>query len=228
METLIVTLTITTCVSFLALLLGGVIGWVAREHSYETTPETVYTHPEMFDENGNLRADEILAVRFENYDNNNEEEDNNQEGQVTSESFYEILDYVDSQRTKVKKVEALREHRDDSLTAILIWNFDDRVVSAVPEGQVPYKENEVPVGTDHTSLRREWKNLYHFIKGGNDTLSSLRRETMFIQMLEGLHPEEAKIICLVKDKNLTEKYKLTREIVAEAFPDIAWGLHRGT
>ena len=76
METLIVTLTITTCVSFLALLLGGVIGWVAREHSYETTPDTVYTHPEMFDENGNLRADEILAVRFENYDNNNEEEDN--------------------------------------------------------------------------------------------------------------------------------------------------------
>ena len=41
-----------------------------------TTPDTVYTHPEMFDENGNLRADEILAVRFENYDNNNEEEDN--------------------------------------------------------------------------------------------------------------------------------------------------------
>ncbi len=142
--------------------------------------------------------------------------------------IHEILDYVDSQRTKVKKVEALREHRDDSLTAILIWNFDDRVVSAVPEGQVPYKENEVPVGTDHTSLRREWKNLYHFIKGGNDTLSSLRRETMFIQMLEGLHPEEAKIICLVKDTNLTEKYKLTREIVAAAFPDIAWGLHRGT
>ena len=142
--------------------------------------------------------------------------------------IHEILDYVDSQRTKVKKVEALREHRDDSLTAILIWNFDDRVKSDVPEGQVPYKENEVPVGTDHTSLRREWKNLYHFIKGGNDTLSSLRRETMFIQMLEGLHPEEAKIIRLVKDKNLTEKYKLTREVVAEAFPDIAWGLHRGT
>ena len=142
--------------------------------------------------------------------------------------IHEILDYVDSQRTKAKKVEALREHRDDSLTAILIWNFDDRVKAAVPEGQVPYKENEVPVGTDHTSLRREWKNLYHFIKGGNDTLSSLRRETMFIQMLEGLHPEEAKIICLVKDNNLTEKYKLTKEIVAEAFPDIAWGLHRGT
>ena len=140
----------------------------------------------------------------------------------------EILDYVESQKTKAKKVQALKEYRDDSLTAILIWNFDDRVQSAIPEGQVPYKENEVPVGTDHTSLRREWKNLFHFIKGGNDELSSLRRETMFIQMLEGLHPEEAKIICLVKDKNLAEKYKLTQELVAEAFPDIVWGEHRGS
>ena len=140
----------------------------------------------------------------------------------------EILDYVEKQRTKAKKVQALQDYRDDSLTAVLIWNFDDRVQSAIPEGVVPYKENEVPVGTDHTSLRREWKNLYHFIKGGNDELSSLRRETMFIQMLEGLHPEEAKIICLVKDKNLTEKYKVTRELVEEAFPDIVWGEHRGS
>ena len=142
--------------------------------------------------------------------------------------IHEILDLVEEQKTKPKKVEILQRYRDDSLTAILIWNFDDRVVSAVPEGEVPYKENEVPIGTDHTSLRREWKNLYHFIKGGNDELSGLRRETMFIQMLEGLHPEEAKIICLVKDKNLTEKYKLTQALVAEAYPDIVWGEHRGS
>ena len=75
-ETLIVTLTLSTVVTFLALLVGGMIGWLARQHSYDTTPETVYTHPEMFDENGNLSADEILAVRFENHDNNTEEEDN--------------------------------------------------------------------------------------------------------------------------------------------------------
>ena len=141
----------------------------------------------------------------------------------------EILDYVETQKTKAKKVQALQEYRDDSLTAILIWNFDDRVQSAIPEGVVPYKENEVPVGTDHTSLRREWKNLFHFIKGGNDELSSLRRETMFIQMLEGLHPEEAKIICLVKDKNLKDLYpKITYDIVKEAYPDIVWGEHRGS
>ena len=136
--------------------------------------------------------------------------------------IHEILNHVEEQNTKAKKIAALKEYRDDSLTAILIWNFDSRVISAVPEGVVPYKENEVPIGTDHTSLRREWKNLFHFIKGGNDSLSALRRETMFIQMLEGLHPEEAKIICLVKDKSLTEKYKITKDMVAEAFPDIRW------
>ena len=66
METLIVTLTITTVVSFLSLLVGGVIGWMARQHSYETTPQFAYNHPEMYDQNGNLLPDEILAVRFEN------------------------------------------------------------------------------------------------------------------------------------------------------------------
>jgi len=63
--------------------------------------------------------------------------------------IHEILNHVEEQKTKAKKIAALKEYRDDSLTAILIWNFDDSVVSAVPEGQVPYKENEVPVGTDH-------------------------------------------------------------------------------
>ena len=93
----------------------------------------------------------------------------------------------------------------------------------LPEGPVPYKENEVPVGTDHTSLRREHKHLYNFVKGGNDSLNGLRRETMFVQILEGLHPEEAKILCLVKDKALQTKYKITYDVVKEAFPDITWG-----
>ena len=136
---------------------------------------------------------------------------------------HEVLELACKQRSKAKKVEILQEYRDDSITAVLIWNFDDTVESAIPAGQVPYKENEVPVGTDHTSLRREWRQLFHFVKGGNSTLSSLRRETMFIQMLEGLHPKEAEIICLVKDKKLTDVYKLTYDVVKEAYPDIQWG-----
>ena len=75
METTIVTLTLTTVVSFLALIVGGMIGWMARQHSYETTPQIVYTHPEMFDENGQLVPDEIVAVRFENYDTDEEDND---------------------------------------------------------------------------------------------------------------------------------------------------------
>ena len=76
METTIVTLTLTTVVSFLALIVGGMVGWMARQHSYETTPQIVYAHPEMFDENGQLVPDEILAVRFENnYDTDTENEE---------------------------------------------------------------------------------------------------------------------------------------------------------
>ena len=143
--------------------------------------------------------------------------------------IHEIFELVSEQRTKAKRVEILKEYRDDSVTAVLIWNYDERVQSAVPEGQVPYKENEVPVGTDHTSLRREWKTLYHFIKGGNPSLSNLRRETMFVQLLEGLHPKEAEIICLVKDKELESVYpKVTLDVVKQAFPDIVWGENRGT
>tara|TARA_B100000965_G_scaffold168542_1_gene140558 strand:+ start:593 stop:1084 length:492 start_codon:yes stop_codon:yes gene_type:complete len=136
---------------------------------------------------------------------------------------HEVLELVSKQRTKAKKIEILKEYESDALKSILIWNFDQTVVSLLPEGNVPYKENEVPVGTDHTSLRREWKNLYHFVKGGNDGLSALRRETMFIQMLEGLHPEEAKILVLVKDKALEDKYSVTYDIVRQSYPDIQWG-----
>ena len=137
--------------------------------------------------------------------------------------IHEVLALVDKQRTKAKKIEILEENSSDALKAILIWNIDQTVVSMIPEGEVPFNKNEVPVGTDHTSLRREWRNLYHFVKGGNDSLSSMRRETMFIQMLEGLHPEEAEIICLVKDKALEEKYNITYDMVKKAYPDIQWG-----
>ena len=136
---------------------------------------------------------------------------------------FEILDLVNKQRSAAKKAEVLKEYGFDGLKAILIWNFDDTVISMVPDGQVPYERNEVPVGTDHTSLRKEWKNLYHFVKGGNDTLSQTRRESMFFQMLEGLHPQEADILCLVKDKALATKYKISQSIVSQAFPDIQWG-----
>ena len=78
-------------------------------------------------------------------------------------------------------------------------------------------------GRGKTSLRREYKNLYNFVKGGNDSLSNIRREMMFINLLRGLHPREAEVLCLVKDKKLAEKYKITYDVVKQAYPDIQWG-----
>ena len=137
--------------------------------------------------------------------------------------LHEILELASKQRAKAKKVEILQQYENDALKTIFIWNFDETVISVLPVGEVPFNKNEVPVGTDHTSLRREYKHLYNFVKGGNDGLSGLRRETMFIQMLEGLHPEEAELICLCKDKKLAEKYKITYDVVKQAYPDIQWG-----
>ena len=166
---------------------------------------------------------------------------------------FEIFALVNKQKTKAKKVEVLRKYEHDSLKALFIWNFDPSVISLLPPGEVPYssmKDEQITTGTlstkiaqavgtmeynnddsmglgdfkkGRTTIRKEYQRFYNFCKGGNDQLNSLRRETMFIQILEGLHPLDAEILCLVKDKNLEEKYKITREIVAEAYPDIRWG-----
>jgi hypothetical protein len=170
----------------------------------------------------------------------------------TSPFAFEVFDLVSKQKSNAKKVEVLKKYEHPSLKATLIWNFDESIISVLPTGPVPYsgyaeqtsysgslstkitedirrmhETGSFSLGaTDrqgHTTIRREYVNFYHFIKGGNDALNSIRRETMFINILEGLHPLEAEIICLVKDKNLSEKYKITKEIVSEAYPDITWG-----
>ena len=135
----------------------------------------------------------------------------------------EILELVDEQKSDAKKVAILQEYECDILKSLFIWNFDESIISLLPEGKVPYKPNENPLGTDHSSLRREQRNLYMFVKGGNDQLSTIRRETIFIQMLEGLHPKEADIIIAVKDKNLEDMYDISFDVVEEAYPDIEWG-----
>ncbi len=135
----------------------------------------------------------------------------------------EVLAKVSKQRTKAKKIQVLKENESLHLKSVLIWNFDDSVVSVLPEGPVPYDKNEAPAGTEHTYLAHEYKLLYNFIKGGNDFLKPVKREQLFLQLLEGLHEDEAEVICLMKDKNLTSKYKITKAIVEQAFPDIEWG-----
>ena len=136
----------------------------------------------------------------------------------------EILDAVSKARSKAKKIEILKEYDSPAIRAVLIWNFDDSVKTMLPDGDVPYNANEAPKGTDHNRLTSEYKNLYHYVKGGNDSLPSLRRESMFIQLLERLHVEESQVICLTKDKKLRSQYNLTKDNVAEAYPDIVWGI----
>jgi hypothetical protein len=99
----------------------------------------------------------------------------------------------------------------------------DNLIGTMNYNQTTSLGNASNLTEGHTTIRKEFKRFYNFIKGGNDSLSALRRETMFIQMLEGLHPMEAEIVCLVKDKNLQSKYKITKEIVSKTYPDIVWG-----
>jgi hypothetical protein len=164
---------------------------------------------------------------------------------------FEVLNLVSKQRANAKKVELLKKYEDPSLKAIFIWNFDETVISVLPAGDVPYasvgeqnsfsgtvseKINDAvykmqEMGSNSlgsqdqgkSSIRKEYKMFYNFVKGGNEGLSSLRRETMFINILQGLHPLEAEIVVLVKDKKLQTKYKITKEIISEAYPDIKWG-----
>ena len=133
----------------------------------------------------------------------------------------EVLEFVSKQRSKAKKIEALKEYDTDALRAILIWNYEAQ--SMLPEGAVPYSPNEAPKGTEHQQLSTEYKRLYHFVKGGNDALKPLRRESMFIQLLEGLHADEEALLCKVKDRRLEEDYKINLNIIKEAYPDIKWG-----
>ena len=163
--------------------------------------------------------------------------------------IFEILELASKQRSNAKKVEVLKTYANDALKTIFIWNFDESVVSLLPEGDVPYgdvKDQNVYSGTlsdnlsreamggesatvqdlqgrGRTSLRKEYQNLYHYVKGGNNTLSTIRREMMFINLLQGLHPKEAEVLVLTKDKHLTNKYKVSFENVKESYPDITWG-----
>ena len=165
---------------------------------------------------------------------------------------FEVFDLVSKQRSAAKKAEVLQKYNHPSLRALLIWNFDESVISMLPEGDVPYgdpteqtvykggslgskissevrdmyEKGTMSVADEkqgRTTIEREYQNFYHFIKGGNDGLKALRRETMFINMLTGLHPLEAEILILVKDKKLSDKYKITKDHVAKAFPQIKWG-----
>tara|TARA_B100000941_G_scaffold274513_1_gene235702 strand:+ start:1108 stop:1533 length:426 start_codon:yes stop_codon:yes gene_type:complete len=133
----------------------------------------------------------------------------------------EVIKKASNAKTKAEKIKILKENNSQALRSVLKWNFEPAIVSDIPEGEVPFKRNDAPMGTEHTMLEREGRNLWRFIKGAN-TLTRFKREQLFIQLLEGLHESEADIICLVKDKQLHKKYRITKAVVTSAFPNIQW------
>ena len=122
----------------------------------------------------------------------------------------EVLQKVSNAKTKAQKIKLLQEYNSPALRQILIANFDESVISMLPEGEVPYKENEAPEETEHTKLVHA-------------NISQTRRESLFIQLLEGLHKGEAEVLCLMKDRKIGKRWKITRQCVEEAFPAIEWG-----
>lgn len=135
----------------------------------------------------------------------------------------EVLQKAHNAKTKAEKINILRNNKSDALVSVFIINFDESVVPVVPLGEdVPYRKNEAPAGTEHSKLEHEARILFHFFKGGSK-LSPIKRETMFIQLLEGLHQDEAEVVIKAVNKNLHKRYKVTQACVKEAFPEIVWG-----
>ena len=136
--------------------------------------------------------------------------------------MHEVLQKVSNAKTKKEKIKLMQEYNTSALRMILIINFDESVVSLLPPGDVPYTPNEAPDGTEHTLLEKEARLLHHFFKGGSN-VSQVKRENMFVQMLEGLSSGEAEALVLAKDKRIGKRWKITKAAVTEAFPSIQWG-----
>ena len=134
----------------------------------------------------------------------------------------EVLQKAHNAKTKAQKIKILRDNDSQTLRSIFIINYDESLKCLLPEGAPPYKPNEAPEGTEHTKLEKEGRILHHFFKGGSK-IPMMRREQMFIQLLEGLHPDEANVVILAKDKKLNKRYKITKACVEETFPQIKWG-----
>ena len=136
--------------------------------------------------------------------------------------MHEVLQKVSNAKTKKEKIKLLQEMNSNALRMLLIINFDDSVVSMLPPGNVPYTPNDAPEGTEHTMLEKEARLLHHFFKGGSN-VSQVKRENMFVQMLEGLNAGEAEALILAKDKKIGKRWKITKACVSEAYPSIVWG-----
>ncbi len=136
-------------------------------------------------------------------------------------SIAEILNKADQAATTGEKIQTLRENYSDALKDILIGAYDDRVEWALPSGPVPFRKG--PDRESEGMLIAQTRTFYLYTKGGGAPvgLSQMRRESLFVQMLESLHPDDAKVVIAMKDKQLPYK-TITRDLVNAAFPKMIY------
>ena len=139
-------------------------------------------------------------------------------GRAVPPLMSEIATKVNNAKDKPRKLKVLQDHDSIPLRQVLKGAFDPNIEWLLPKGDVPYTPNDAPIGTEHTILSQEAKRLYLFTKGGDNTISQNKRETTFVQMLEGLSAEEAEFLVAVVNKKVNNKYKgFTANLVKEAF-----------
>ena len=130
----------------------------------------------------------------------------------------EIATKINNAKDKPRKLKVLKDHDSVPLRQVLKGAFHPDIKWLLPKGDVPYTANDAPIGTDHIILSQEAKRLYLFTKGGDNTISQNKRETTFVQMLEGLSAEEAQFLIAVVNKKVNNQYKgFTANLVKEAF-----------
>ena len=132
--------------------------------------------------------------------------------------FSEIATKINNAKDKPRKLKVLQDNDSVALRQVLKGAFDPNIVWELPMGDVPYTVNDAPIGTEHTVLSQEAKRLYLFTKGGDNSLTSNKKEMLFVQMLEGLSGEESKFLITVVNKKINNEYKgFTANLVKEAF-----------
>jgi len=131
----------------------------------------------------------------------------------------DILNRVAEAKTRKEKIEILHTYNNRGLRDVLQGAFDDSIQFVLPEGAPPYTE-----GSEHTygtTLLKQSKKFTYFVKTDNRPVTGPKVETIFVKLLEGLHPAEAQIVIWMKDKDLAGKYKgLTKKLVTDAFPGL--------
>jgi hypothetical protein len=129
----------------------------------------------------------------------------------------EILKKASEIKDEAARVEWLRVHGNPAVQTILRYAFDPSIVWQLPEGIPPYKLNDLV--DQQSRLYSEIRKLYLFIEGGNPNLKPLRREQLFIELLEVVDPEDAKLLLAAKDKTIPYP-GITKQVVQKAFPGL--------